>query len=40
MNEILQFGATITNLAGIKRVGSDLYMVAPVASVPGPSAAR
>ena len=40
MNELLQFGATITNLAGIKRVGSDLYMVVLVASVHGPSADR
>lgn len=47
MKEILQFGATITNPAGIEwvigsgaEVGSDLYMVAPVASasVPSPSA--
>ena len=45
MNEILQFGATITNPAGIEwvigsgaNVAADLYMVAPVASVPGPSA--
>ena len=45
MKEILQFGATITNPAGIEwvigfgaEVGSDLYMVAPVASAPGPSA--
>ena len=45
MKEVLQFGATITNPAGIEwvvgsgaEVGSDLYMVAPVASVPGPSA--
>ena len=39
MSEILQFGATITNPAGIEWVGSDLYMVVPVASAPDPSAA-
>ena len=45
MRKILQFGATITNPAGIEwvigsgaDVGADLYMVAPVASVPSPSA--
>ena len=36
----VQFGATITNPAGIEWVGSDLYMVAPVGSesIPSPSA--
>ena len=47
MKQMLQFSATITNPAGIEwvigsgaEVGSDLYMVAPVASasVPSPSA--
>ena len=45
MNEILQFERSIPNPAGIEwvigsgtDVGSDLYMVAPVASAPGPSA--
>ena len=45
MSEILQFERSITNPAGIEwvvgsgaDVGSDLYMVAPVASAPGPSA--
>ena len=45
MKEILQFEWSIPNPAGIEwvvgsgaDVGSDLYMVAPVASAPGPSA--
>ena len=45
MKETLQFGATITNPAGIEwvigsgaDVGADLYMVAPVGSAPGPRA--
>ena len=45
MMKIVQFGATITNPAGIEwvigsgaDVGADLYMVAPVGSAPGPSA--
>ena len=38
MKEVLQFERSITNPAGIEWVGSDLYMVAPVASAPGPSA--
>ena len=45
MKETLQFEGLITNPAGIEwvigsgaDVGSDLYMVAPVASAPGPSA--
>ena len=38
MKEILQFEQSITNPAGIKWVGSDLYIVAPMASAPGPSA--
>ena len=47
MMKIVQFGATITNPAGIEwvigsgaNVGADLYMVAPVGSesIPSPSA--
>ena len=38
MKEIFCFERSITNPAGIEWVGSDLYMVAPVASAPGPSA--
>ena len=45
MKQILQFEWLITNPAGIEwvvssgaEVGSDLYMVAPVASAPGPRA--
>ena len=45
MKEILQFECSIPNPAGIEwvvgsgaDVGADLYMVAPVASAPGPSA--
>ena len=45
MKEMLQFDRSITNPAGIEwvigsgaDVGADLYMVAPVASAPGPSA--
>ena len=38
MKEMLQFEQSITNPAGIKWVGSDLYIVAPMASAPGPSA--
>ena len=43
MKEMLQFEQSITNPAGIEwdigsgaDVGADLYMVAPVASAPGP----
>ena len=45
MKEILHFERSITKPAGIEwvigsgaDVGADLYMVAPVASAPGPSA--
>ena len=45
MKQMLQFEWSIPNPAGIEwvigsgaEVGSDLYMVAPVASAPGPSA--
>ena len=38
MKEVLHFERSIPNPAGIEWVGSDLYMVAPVASAPGPRA--